>query len=138
MAIRMGWGNLQKTVIPYTFKGTWTWNELHAALDIAKRVVGTRDRQIRVIIDMTNADDLPSRASFNLNHMHQIKRTLAHYAESSRSTIVIVGAKPLITALWDTFRAVSASKLAANVSFAKTMRDAHRLLDGQVAGPAAS
>lgn len=131
MAIQVGWGNLQKTVVLYTFDGAWTWHEFYAAIDIAQRLARTVDHRVSAIIDMTHADDLPSHISLGLNIMNHVQRTLVSYAQSSESAVMLVGAKPLIKALWDTFRAISGPKLNANLRFVKTMEDARPLLDSQ-------
>jgi hypothetical protein len=131
MAIQVGWGNLHKTVVLYTFDGAWTWHEFYAAIDIAQRLEGTVDHRVDAIIDMTHADDLPSHISLGLNIMNHVKKTLVSYAQSSESTVIIIGAKPLIKALWDTFRAISGPKFTTNLRFVKTMEVAGPLLDSQ-------
>lgn len=131
MTIQVGWGNPQKSFILYSFDGAWTWHEFYAAIDIAQRLSSTVTHEVGAIIDMTSADDLPSSISLGINIMSHAKKTLLYYAQSSDGPVIIVGAKPLIKALWDTFRAVSGPKVVANVRFVRTMEEAHQLLKEQ-------
>jgi hypothetical protein len=131
MTIQVGWGNAQKPFILYSFDGAWTWHEFYAAIDIAQRLASTVTYQVSAIIDMTDADDLPSSISLGINIMSHAKKTLIYYAQASGGPVVIVGAKPLIKALWDTFRAVSGPKITANVRFVRTMEEARQTLDSQ-------
>lgn len=129
MAIQVGWGDSQKSYILYSFGGEWTWQEFYAAIDIAQRLANAVTYEVSTLIDMTDADDLPSNISLGLNVMTHARKTLLYYAQVSRGTVVIIGAKPLIKALWDTFRAVLGPKGAANVRFVRTSEEAHQLLE---------
>jgi hypothetical protein len=131
MTIQVGWGNAQKSFILYSFDGAWTWHEFYAAIDIAQRLASTVTDDVGAIIDMTSADDLPSSISLGINIMSHARKTLIYYAQSSAGPVVIVGAKPLIKALWDTFRAVSGPKAATNVRFVRTLDDAYGILNSQ-------
>lgn len=135
MAIQVGWGNSNRTIILYTFDGAWTWHEFHAAIDIARRLMSTVNYPVKTIIDMTDGDDLPSRVSLRLNTMNHIKLLVQ---QTAASDTVVVGVKPLIKALWDTFRALSAPNHSAATYFVKTREEAYYLLASKVESKAAS
>lgn len=137
MTIQVSWGNLEKTHVLYTFEGAWTWQEFHAANDIAQRLATMVDYPVRELIDMTGADDLPSNGTLRLNVMSHVKM-FVRYAHDNDCHIIMVGVKPILKALWDTFRAISGPNLATNVCFVKTMEDAYGLLNQRQAALLAS
>jgi hypothetical protein len=137
MAIQVAWGNLERTVVLYSFDGAWTWQEFYAAIDIARRLARTVNHPVKEIVDMTNADDIPSFVTVPLNAMNNMKM-LIHNMHSNECEVFVVGIKPLVKALWETFRAVSSPRLATNVCFVKTLDDAYRLATPQDITPMAS
>ncbi len=137
MAIQVAWGNPDRTIVLYTFDGAWTWQEFHAAIDIARRLTSTVRHPVREIIDMTQADDVPSLVSLPLNAMNHMKR-LIHSVHSAECEVFVVGVKPLVKALWDTFRAISSPSRATNVCFVKTLDEAYRLSAPLAVTPMAS
>jgi hypothetical protein len=137
MAIQVAWGNYDRTVVLYTFDGAWTWQEFFAAIDIARRLARTVDHPVKEIIDMTNADDIPSYITLPLNAMNNMK-LLIHSVHSSECEVLVVGIKPLVKALWETFRAVASPKLATNVCFVKTLEEAYRMAAPQTVSQLAS
>ena len=129
MTIQVGWGNTEKTYVLYTFDGAWTWQEFHAANDIALRLAGTVSHSIQELIDMRSSNELPVNESLHLNIVSHVKAFM-HHAHTRRCKIIVVGSKPVLKALWDTFRAISGLHYAANVCFVRTMDEALAFLEG--------
>jgi hypothetical protein len=65
-------------------------------------------------------------------------KMFVRYAHDNDCHIIMVGVKPILKALWDTFRAISGPHLATNVCFVRTMEDAYALLEQSQAAPIAS
>lgn len=127
MAIQVSWGNLEKTFILYTFDGAWTWQEFHAANDIARRLASTVTHPVKEVIDWSAGDDLPSQGTLRLNVMSHVK-SFIRYAHDTDCQVILVATKPLLKALLDTFRAISNPGMVSNLCFVKTMDEAYELL----------
>lgn len=61
MPINVCWDNEHRTVIRYEFIDSWTWQDLHAAIDRVDELVRDVPYSVHFIVDMTCGDTLPDK-----------------------------------------------------------------------------
>jgi hypothetical protein len=89
MPIQAVWDNEEHSIIRYIIEGTWTWDEMNAAVAISNAWLDTVDRKIDFIHDMSRSEGIPGGA---LTHL---KRYIGkEHPNTGRS--VVIGAQKSI------------------------------------------
>lgn len=91
MAIKVSWYNNQQALL-YTFPTEWTWEDLENVQDDANRLLDSLNYSVPIICDMTQSKGAP------LGALGQSKARIRR-VHPNTTTLVIVGANPIITAL---------------------------------------
>jgi len=126
MGIRVDWDNEEQTVIRFQASGKWTWDDLFTGLDRVEVMSADVPHTVHAIIDLREADAIPSGMFFSFNGKKQAEK-LASKADQSRGRIVIAGANGMIRSIFDTFRKFNRS-MSEGVHFTDTLRQARAYL----------
>jgi hypothetical protein len=126
MGFSVHWDNAEKTAIRYTFIKQWSWKGIFAALDSARSMADNGGYAIDIILDIGYGDPLPSDTLPGLNAMSHA-RNLALRAALSPGIIVIVGANPLIRAVYDTYYGIYGDR-HGNIQFVNDIDEAREAL----------
>ena len=133
MAITVEWHNVEYTVLRLKFLGSWNWDELDRAIDIAASLAADRPFPVGAIIDLTNADTLPA-GSWLDSGFRARALDLAQRANGRQGRIVVVGASAWITSLYGLFQGLLGPR-AGTIAFRDSLPQAYDLLSGSP-GPA--
>jgi hypothetical protein len=122
MGINAIWDNTEKTIIRYDYEGTWTWDDLHKALEESHTMMRTVSHPVDVIIDVSSSRLIPSGA------LGRSKNITDNKPDNHGKTMV-VGANSFIQGLSDLFRKIYRKELT--VTYVATLEEARRQLATQ-------
>jgi hypothetical protein len=127
MSIRVAWDQSEhvpeKTVIYWTFDGSWDWNDFSDADKLAYDMAISTAETVHSIIDFRASPKIPSTGAIGY-----FKRSITK-APPNRGKIVIVGASLMIRALEGILRSL-APKDSYKYRMADNLDDAYRILEG--------
>lgn len=122
MAITVEWDNPEQTVLRLTFFGSWNCDELHRAVDIAEAMAAECSNPVDAIVDMTNAESLPTGSlldpAFRAN-----AQLLARRATGRHGRIVVAGASPWLASVYQMFRGLLGERVG-RVAFSQDIAEA--------------
>ena len=121
MSIHVQWANDHKTIMLWTFKGQWTWDDFFVAQDYDTQLMSTVTHRVDIIADLRKSPFLPGHAY----HFSQFQRALQRRPHHA-GIIVIVGANLLVRMLFDSFSRIHRG--FDLVSFVGTPAQAYRYL----------
>ncbi len=96
MPVTVVWDNDEHTTICMAFDGHWTWDEVQEAVITSSQMIDTVDQVVDCIVDVSASIGVPSGA---LAHA----RNLVGQRHARGGLNVIVGASPIISAMWQAF-----------------------------------
>lgn len=103
MPIDVFWDDEAKTILRATFVGSWTWNELHTAVQLGWDMAATLDDAVIKLNDWrASAPPPPGNV---LEHFARANNRIPHFR-----AIISVGASPLIAALVPIARQISGNQ----------------------------
>ena len=133
MAITVEWHNVEHTVLRLKFLGSWNWDELHRAIDVADSISSDRPFPADAIVDLTHADTLPAGSLLDPDFRAHAQEMLRR-ANGRHGRIVVVGASSWIVSLYGMFRGLLGPR-AGTIAFSDSLPQAYDLLAGSP-GPA--
>lgn len=104
MRANASWDNRDRTVVRYDLLHGWTWHDLALAVTRAQRLEHDEGRRIDVLIDMRQAEPVDNQTLFSLQMMSS-GRAFARLAACCPRTVAIVGATPMIRAMFNHYYA---------------------------------
>jgi hypothetical protein len=123
MEITVEWDDAEQTVLRYTVKGVWTWQEFYAARDRGRQLVDAAGHaQVNTIIDMTEGSLFPQNA---LSHFRNLSEE--SYPQFQFGKVVIVEDNPFVAILMDMMQRLK-PKAMRNFYRARTVEDARAKL----------
>ena len=133
MAITVEWDNVEQTVLRLTFLGSWNWNELFRAIDVAESMAARRPVRVDAILDLSDAATMLAGSILKPSFRAQAQ-TLARRATGRHGRIVVVGANAWIVSMYGMFRGLLGAR-AGTVMFTDSLPQAYDMLSG-APGPA--
>jgi hypothetical protein len=124
MGITVLWDNDEQTAIRYVLDGTWTWEDMRAAIATSNAMLEQANRKIDFLYDMTHSDGIPNGI---LSHL----RSLVGREQPNTGRQLIVGAKKSVTtAMARRLLSIVEKVYGANwqIAFADTLDEARALL----------
>jgi hypothetical protein len=126
MSIQVEWDNEQHTVVLCTFMGTWTWDELYAALDRGEEMAKDNPARVSAILDVRQGSSLPGGSFFNKTLLDQAQ-TLFNRAQTDRGQIAVVGASPFMRSMFSVASNLFGDK-AGGMTFVDSIEEARRIV----------
>lgn len=123
MGIHVAWSNPERTLLTYTFSGSWDWADYHSVSEQAYSMTSSVTHQVDVILDFCQTNALPQGV---LRHFSSSFRNMAHQPRNI-NRIVIVGATGLLVIVSNVLRNVY-PQVTAKVLEAPTLEKAYALL----------
>jgi hypothetical protein len=120
VAIKVVWGNPEKTIVSIEVCGYYSWTEMHESMEEKFALMDSVDHKVCVLMDMREAGPLPGPVLPNLKRII----TMVHPNEG---TNVIVGARGILPVLFDLIVKPYRSEEASYV-FADTLEQARCLM----------
>lgn len=97
MSVQVDWFDAEKKdIVRYEFVGTWTWDDLYAAMNEVNNLLATVDHMVYVIVDFRQGRGVPGGA---LTHM----RSGTMRAADNWGGGVFLGINSFLQALVNTF-----------------------------------
>jgi hypothetical protein len=122
MNIYSAWDNQQQTIIRFLYRrGGWEWHDFYAALEQTRILLENRRQSVGFIIDISNAALTPGIFMSQAKILYEIKQ------HPSVSLVIVLGADRFIEALYAS--SMSSAPLEDQFYFARTLEDAHIILD---------
>jgi len=126
MRANASWDNRDRTVVRYDLLHGWTWHDLALAVARAERLERDEARRIDILLDMREAEPVASQELFSLRIMSS-GRAFAALAACFPRTMVIVGATPMIRAMFNHYYAACTVD-EPNVHFVNDLDQARELI----------
>ncbi|MBL8161637.1 MAG: hypothetical protein JNJ61_06580 [Anaerolineae bacterium] len=123
MGIHVEWANRERTLLIYSFGGSWDWNDYQAASEQARGMTGSAAQQVDVILDFRHTNALPQGM---MRQFSSSFRSLA-YQPHNVDRMVIVGATGLLVIISNVLRNIY-PQVTAKVLEAPTLEKAYTLL----------
>ncbi|MBZ0281837.1 MAG: hypothetical protein K8L97_13945 [Anaerolineae bacterium] len=122
MSVQADWFDPeQKNIIRYEFVGSWTWDDLYAAMNQVNTLMASVDHTVYIIIDFRQGRGVPGGA---LTHM----RSSTMRAADNWGGGVFLGINTFLQALVSTFIKVY-PRLGDRYHTAKTLEEALTIID---------
>jgi hypothetical protein len=128
MGIHTGWWDSQRTILVWTFEGTWGWDEFNRHLLACHQEARALGHRYDAISDMSRCYLLPAGA---VTRAH----LAAKYAPANLGAMVVVGLRPIFSASVRAFRRIH-PRLAGDLYTTNTMQEAITLVERLRAAPA--
>jgi hypothetical protein len=122
MSIHAFWDNEAQTVIRFLYRrGNWEWHDFYAALEEARTLVASTQRQVGFVIDISYGSLTPGIFMAQSKVLHEFRR------HPAVSLVIVVGADRFIEALYQ----ISSTNvpLKDQYYFAQTLDDAYVVLE---------
>jgi len=122
MSIHAFWDDSDETIIRFLYRrGNWEWHDFYAALEQARTLVASLDRQVGFVIDITYASLTPGIFMSQAKILHEFRR------HPNVSLVIVIGADRFIEALYG----VSSAHvpLSDRYYFARTLDDAYVIVE---------
>ena len=100
MSISVDWDNQQQTVVRWHFVGSYTWDELSAALQTSSALIRSVPYIVDVIIDLRSGSGLPENA-FGLT------RSYLRSSPSNTGLLIVVGGNLLVRSFIQMYQKLS-------------------------------
>src|SRR5689334_6098387 len=100
MPILVTWYESEKQNIVYTFIGTWSWEDCHAALDKAALMIDKVDYPVMQIVDLRQTIHTPP---ITLDGLSYIAKASAPNHERAKG-VVIIGLKGSVLMAFNVFK----------------------------------
>lgn len=120
MTITLDWANEAHTIIYYTVKGRWTWDDLHAVLKHAHAMIDGASRPVDSIVDLRKSIGVPAGPMWQ-------GRRLAAVRHPNSGRMIFLGAPLYIQALFDLMRSFNPNTMK-RIRFANSLKEAYTLL----------
>lgn len=104
MRANASWDNHDRTVVCYDLLHGWTWQDLTLAITRTQRLEHDEGRRIDLLIDMRQVEPADPASLFSLRQIAS-GRAFAHLAACCSRVIAIVGAPPMIRAMFNHYYA---------------------------------
>jgi hypothetical protein len=122
MSIHAFWDNDEQTVIRFLYRrGNWEWHDFYAALEAARTLVESAQKQVGFVIDITYGGLTPGIFMSQSKVLHEFRR------HPGVSLVIVVGADRFIEALYQ----ISSTHVPMRDQyyFTQTLDDAYGILD---------
>jgi hypothetical protein len=130
MTIQVSWYEAEKRNIVYTFVGSWSWAECHAAMDKAAFLIDTVDYSVVQIVDLRQTFHAPS---ITLDGLSYIAKSAAPNHARAKGVIVI-GLKGSVLIAFNIFKQIF-PEAATRYILARNEADLAKLLNlGETVG----
>jgi hypothetical protein len=83
MSIQVAWVDRQRAILGFTFRGTWSWNDLYDALSAGFVLADTVHHPVALLFDLRATTYLPEDLMSQLKHICALR----HYNETVRVLI---------------------------------------------------
>lgn len=133
MAITVEWENVEQRIVRLNVLGSWNWDELQHALDVATAMSAERFEPVHAIIDLTGADTLPTGSLLDRGFRAQAQ-ALAQRASLQPGRTVVVGASSWVASMYKLAQGVLGPRLG-DIVFYDALPQANDFVSG-TAGPA--
>lgn len=125
MPIVLNWLDDKKTIVLYTFEGSWTWEEFHELDDPIWELIATVDYRIDLIIDWTRSSGFP------LGIMSSMHRAGENVVPQTEGLTISIAGPYLIKIMLGIFRrtypkAAAAYRLVTSLDEAITLLEHER------------
>ncbi len=126
MHIQVEWDNEEKTIIRYTFRPGWDWNELITAFQQVDALMDIVDHKVDTILDFTLTSLMFPKDALSFS-----RRALENPRHPNINNTVVVGNR-FVKSLADVvFSIAPKSAKRWNLQVAQTMEEAYELLENQ-------
>ena len=122
MPIQNQWDNAQKTILRNIYEGEWDLEDLYMSQEAMAEKLDSVDHGVDVIVDLRESMSVPR--SF-LPHM----RRMNDKAHPNTRRLILVGANPIMTALFNMARKIYRRNEERQISMCHTLEEAYRILD---------
>lgn len=116
MGVTVEWANAEKTIVLYTFKDPWNWDEFYTCWDWLKAALDASEHKVSILMDLSATRTIPPDS---LKHLRAILEQI-HPNFSRATAFVGLGALSMVyntvlrqlnPALLDEYKAFFASTL---------------------------
>lgn len=128
MAITVEWDNVEQTLLRLTFMGSWNWDELFRALDIAGSMSARRGLHVDALVDLTGAATMPAGSPLDPTFRANAQ-ALARRANGRHGRIVVAGASAWMVSTYNVFRGLLGERVG-RVAFSNDLVEAYHWLNG--------
>lgn len=121
MSIHAFWDDADQSIIRFLYRrGNWEWHDFYAALEEARVLVASVERQVGFVIDISYGCLTPGIFMSQAKILHEFRR------HPAVSLVIVIGADRFIEALYQ----VSATNMPVSDQyyFARTLDDAYVIL----------
>jgi ABC-type glycerol-3-phosphate transport system substrate-binding protein len=134
MAIELYWDNDEQTVMLCEVRDPWTWDDLFDTLGKIKKVTDRSPVTIGAILDVSHGITIPGGSLFSPATFENAKKMIK-MGEGGTGPIVVVGANPLIKAVYNAAGTID-RKALSNFAFVPTLDEARAHLERVMPTPA--
>jgi hypothetical protein len=122
--VQVKWGDEAKSILYYSFDRIWEWGDIVTALKEGGELATSVSHRVDVIMDMSNANIVPSGA------ITQLRQSYSNKKAPNLETTIIVGANVFWEKLIDvTNRFAGSLAKTWKLEFAQTPAQAYKIIE---------
>ena len=126
MAVNVAWDNTEKTILRYSYQGSWTWDEYNQAVHTGLSLAASVQHRFDLVADFTQCKTLPRNVLSMFRKVLTNQRTMP----PNMRLIVLVANSPFLDKMINMFRNINRD-LAKQFCVVRTVEAAHELISLQ-------